>query len=157
MNIRNANFDDVEAISVIASSLTAKYVVAEFPETARTGLLASMSVEGIAKHMQSGCRYHVAESEGRVIGAVGVTNNQHLYHLFVDEAHQHQGIAKALWRVAMGACIAAGNPGWFTVNSTKVAQGFYERLGFVAQPVAQKRNGVISVPMKLTLAGPSGA
>ena len=58
--------------------------------------------------------YHVAEDAGRLVGVVAVRDNKHLYHLFVAEPHQGQGLARELWSVAKAACVAAGNSGEFT-------------------------------------------
>ena len=99
--------------------------------------------------MQAGYRYHVAEVDGQLVGVVGVRNNAHLFHLFVAELYQRQGIASNLWNVAMQACLDAGNPGKFTVNSSRYALGVYEKLGFVACSSPQEVNGIIFYPMNL--------
>lgn len=150
MNIRLASIDDAEAISALIYTLAEKYVVPEFPMHAANALLVSMLPEGIRKHMRSGCRYHVAESNGRVIGTICMKDNKHLYHLFVTEAHQRKGIARDLWLTALAACRATGYTGGFTVNSSRQSLGVYEKLGFIAQPVSRTRDGVISIPMVYT-------
>lgn len=147
MNIRLASIDDAEIISALIYALAEKYVVPEFPIHAANALLVSMLPEGIRKHMHSGCRYQVAESNGQVIGVICMKDNKHLYHLFVAEAHQRKGIAHGLWQAALAASQATGYTGGFTVNSSKQLLGMYEKLGFIAQPVSRTRDGVISIPM----------
>ena len=99
--------------------------------------------------MQAGYKYHVAEKDGRLVGVVAVRGNTHLYHLFVAEQYQREGIAKKLWQVAMEVCLSNGNPGEFTVNSSEYALGIYKQFGFVAQPGPQIHKGVVFFPMKL--------
>jgi GNAT superfamily N-acetyltransferase len=71
--------------------------------------------------------------------------------MFVDEEYQNQGIARKLWQVALEYCLSKGNPGIFTVNSSKYALPVYKKLGFIPQSESQERNDVIYVPMKLTI------
>ena len=149
MNIRQAQNYDIEAISALAYSLTIKYITPEFPPAARDALLNSMTIDAIARHVESGVQYHVAESRGCIIGVVGIKDNRHLYHLFVNENYQRQGVARHLWQAAMQQCLAIGNPGEFTVNSSLYAKAIYEKLGFVAQSGPVERNGIAAIPMKM--------
>jgi len=110
-----------------------------------------MTPAAVEKSIQAGFRYHLAEVGSQLVGVVGVKDNSHLYHLFVAESHQRQGVATGLWQLAMQACFDEGNSGEFTVNSSKYAQEAYKTLGFVAQSGPQDKNGVIFIPMKLTI------
>lgn len=95
--------------------------------------------------------FHVAEAQGQVAGVVGVRDGAHLFTLFVAEDFQGQGLGRRLWELARAECLAAGNPGAFTVNSSKYAVPVYERFGFVVAGPVQSRSGVLFVPMKMTL------
>lgn len=147
VNFRLATLDDAEVISALIYTLAEKYVVPEFPVHAANALLVSMLPEGIRKHMRSGCRYHVAELNAQIIGTISLKDNKHIYHLFVATAHQHQGVARGLWQTALATSQATGYTGEYTVNSSRLTQSMYEKLGFVAQPVTRTRDGVISIPM----------
>lgn len=149
MKIREAELSDVQAISNLAQSLSEKYVTPEFHVDARDAFLKSMTADGINQLIASGLRYHVTEINGNIVGIVGMKGNQHLYHLFVDESFQRKGIARQLWNTAMQSCKAAGNPGEYTVNSSRYAQRVYESFGFVAQSAPHERNGIVTIPMKL--------
>ncbi len=151
MKIRRATEEDAGAISALVYTLSAKHIAHEFSEQGRQALLRAMAPESIRNYIQAGYRYHVAEIDGRIVGVVGIKGNKHLYHLFVDEAYQRRGIARALWRQAMDACLANGNPGEFTVNASRAAQPVYERLGFKALSGPRERGGVIAIPMKLVV------
>ena len=150
MNIRLAKTDDAAAISAMMYALAEKYVVPDFPVSAANALLVSMLPEGVRKHLRGGCRYHVAESDGQIVGVIGIKDNKHLYHLFVSEAHQRKGVARNLWQTAITVCRASGYQGEFTVNSSVHTQMMYEKLGFVAQPPSRVRDGVTTIPMVLT-------
>ena len=148
MDIRKATPGDAERISKLVCELSAKYIVQEFTADGAEHLLASMNPDAIRKYIHSGFDYHIAETDQRLVGVVGVRDNSHLYHLFVAEKYQRQGIARKLWQIAMETCLASGNPGEFTVNSSANAVGVYERWGFVAQSGPVEKDGVVYVPMK---------
>lgn len=149
MEIRAATLKDSESISKLVCRLSAKYIAEDFSEQGEAFLLESMTPAAIRKYIQSGYRYHVAEVKKQLVGVVAVKDNSHLYHLFVAQDYQRQGIASSLWQLAKQVCLEHGNPGEFTVNSSTYAQGVYESLGFVAQSGPQDKNGVIFIPMKL--------
>ena len=149
MRIRAALLTDSKDISELISGLSAKFITGEFSSVGRAHLLDTMTPQAIEKFIQSGYRYHVAEMDDNLVGVVAVKDNKHLYHLFVAEEYQRQGIARILWQLAMKECLNNGNTGEFTVNSSEYAQEFYERLGFVARPGPQIKNGVVFFPMSL--------
>lgn len=149
MLIRKSTIDDSEGISNLVYGLSEKYIAHEFTLEGSKALLSSMKPNEIKKYIQSGFRYHVAVISGQIVGVVGVRDNSHLYHLFVAEEYQRQGIATKLWQFALEACLSNGNTGIFTVNSSKYALPVYKKLGFVTQSEPEERNGVVSIPMKL--------
>lgn len=149
--IREAAIDDAGPISRLISVLAEKFIASNFTDEGRDNLLNSMTPAAIAKYIQSGYLYHVAENENVIVGAVGIRDNSHLYHLFVAESHQGRGMAKALWEKALNESLCRGNPGEFTVNSSLNAHPVYEQLGFMAQSKPITKRGVIYIPMKLKL------
>ncbi|NKE71654.1 GNAT family N-acetyltransferase [Candidatus Manganitrophus noduliformans] len=151
MKIRPAVIDDAPAISALVSALAREFIVPDFTEAAAKRLLEEMDTASIRKYIASGCRYHVAEEGGKIIGAVAVKENGHLFHLFVSKDFQGRGIARALWETAKGASLAAGNPRRFTVNASLAAVGVYEKLGFVRQSEPVRKSGIVYVPMMLDL------
>jgi len=150
MHIRLATRSDATAISQLVFSLAAKYITVDFSAEGARTLLSSMEPAAIERSLASGYRYHIAEEAGAIVGVAGTRDNTHLYHLFVAESHHRRGIATALWRVARDACIAAGNSGEFTVNSSRYARPLYQKLGFVAAGPEDEHGGVFTTPMRLT-------
>ncbi len=149
MRIRAALPADAKDISELISGLSVKFITEKFSSAGGAHLLSTMTSQAVEGYMQSGSRYHVAEMSGSIVGVVAVKDNKHLYHLFVAEQYQRQGIAGKLWNLAMEECLDNGNLGEFTVNSSEYAQRAYERLGFVAQPGPRIKNGVVFYPMRL--------
>lgn len=156
LHIRLATLNDATAISHLVYSLSAKYIAPDLSETGARNLLVSVEPSAIASHLLSEYRYHVAEDEGNIVGVVATRDNKHLYHLFVAESHQRCGLARALWRVAQEACLVAGNPGKFTVNSSRNALPFYEKMGFIQVGPEENRGDVVYTPMKLDRCERSG-
>ena len=149
--IRATVAGDAENISKLICGLSEKYITGTLSLEGKRALLGSMSPAAIQKHLQSGYRYHVFETDGQLVGVVGVRDNSHLYHLFVADGYQRQGVASRLWKAAMGACVEQASPRVFTVNSSMNALGVYEKFGFVAMSERVEKNGVVFVPMKLTV------
>ncbi len=147
MHIREASPADAGAISRLILPLGEKFIACDLLPAGARVLLKSFQADSITGYFEAGYRYHVAEEDGRLVGVVGVRDNCHLYHLFVDEAHHQQGIARRLWKVAHQAAITAGNPGRFTVNSSPYAVSVYRRLGFVETGPAECSKGVVCIPM----------
>jgi GNAT superfamily N-acetyltransferase len=152
MKIRAARPGDSERISQLLCELSTKFITGDFSPEGAQYLLETMTPDAIRTCIQSGYEFHVAEGEdGRLAGVVGVKDNTHLYHLFVAEQYQRQGLARMLWQTAMQSCLARGNPGEFTVHSSAYARGAYKALGFTAHAGAKEKGGVVFYPMNIKL------
>ncbi|HUE74745.1 MAG TPA: GNAT family N-acetyltransferase [Pirellulaceae bacterium] len=149
--IREARPGDIPEISRLISDLAARYIAHEFTAQGAEQLLSAMNERAVESYFQHGYRYHVAEAEGSLAGVVATRDESHLYHLFVAEKYQGRGLATRLWHIARDACLAAHDCCEFTVNSSRYAVGFYEKLGFVRQADFQDDRGVVSIPMKILL------
>jgi GNAT superfamily N-acetyltransferase len=148
--VRPARAEDAEAISGLINSLF-RYFLSDpdRPEDAEA-FFRKISVEGIAEVLaDERYRYQVAEAGGILAGVVGMRDGAHLYHLFVAEPFHGQGIGARLWDTARREARARGNPGRFTVNSSRYAIPVYERLGFVATDALQVMDGLAYLPMAL--------
>ena len=143
---------DIESVAKLLEALARDYITPEFSLDGQQLFLSKNNEDSITGFVNEGFRYHVAHLNGQIVGFVGMRDNKHLYHLFVATVLQRQGLGRRLWEVARAECIAAGNPGEFTVNSSKNAIGVYERFGFVRTAPTQDSNGVLYNPMA-TLSG----
>ena len=149
VEIRPGHRSDASAISAFLVPLAEKFVAHEFDPSARGKFLATFSPAAIDQYLGSGFRYHLAQSQGSLVGVVSTRNESHVYHLFVAESAQRIGLGRRLWQVAREASLAAGYRGDFTVNSSRFAVGFYEQLGFERDGPENNQDGVVSVPMRL--------
>ena len=151
VQIRGGVATDAAEISALLSTLADRFIVTEFSEEGRRNLLNSMTPAAIEQFFADGYRYHVAVDGGEIVGVVGTRDNSHLFHLFVAESYQGQGLSSRLWHVGRDACLDAGNPGFFNVNASLNAQNVYRRWGF--EPIAGVREGggVRDLPMRMAL------
>lgn len=149
MKIRKAETTDAEEIGSLIVGIARTTITKEFSPEAQSRFLASNDGGSVKKFMKSGFSYHVAESDKKIVGVIGVKERFHLYHLFVNQSHQGKGLAKRLWAVAMAESLAGAKSGIFTVNSSNEAVKLYENLGFVRTEPMQESDGVLYNPMEL--------
>lgn len=149
IQIRPIGEADIPAVAQLLAALAARYILHECPPEAAAHFLGENSEAGLRSFIAQGHVYHVAMDGGELAGFVAVRARSHLFHLFVAEACQHQGLARRLWETARAAAIAAGGDGSFTVNSSNVAVGVYEALGFVRSAPMQSKHGLFYNPMTL--------
>lgn len=109
-----------------------------------------MSEESIGKYLSTNYDYVVAVStSNEVVGVAGVRDRTHLYHLFVDDNFQGNGLSRKLWEIAKEEAITKGNNGKFTVNSAVNSEGVYLRFGFKRTEGIRNRQGMVDIPMVL--------
>jgi GNAT superfamily N-acetyltransferase len=152
--LREAAPGDAEAISALMHPLL-RYALAD-PDRPEEAAAYShvISVGFVAAALASDrYRYHVAEVDGEIAGVVAVRDGAHLFQLYVAEPLHGRGIAARLWDTARRDARARGNPGRFTVNSSRYAIPVYERFGFVATDALQIKDGIAFLPMLLVEEG----
>ncbi|MGL6260287.1 GNAT family N-acetyltransferase [Vibrio sp. WXL103] len=150
ISIRRAEISDAKAVSELILPLTKKYVCPTCEASVNGILLDSMSEENVGQYLSTNYNYVVAvTANDEVVGVAGVRDNSHLYHLFVDENYQGQGLSRKLWEVVQEIAIENGNDGVFTVNSAVNAENVYLRLGFKRIEGIRNRRGMIDIPMLL--------
>jgi len=151
ITIRDATPDDAEAISALITALAPSFFLADPDDSeAAAPFFDEVTAEAIHGYLTSDrYRYHVATDNDGLAGVVGIRDHKHLYHLVVAERAQRQGLARQLWSTAKRAAEADGNPGRFTVNSSRYAVPVYERFGFVVTDSVQYKDGLAFVPMAL--------
>ena len=143
--IRPATLADAESLSREISRLSREFITPDYtPEWAAT-LLSRLTPEVFGEAIEGEVAYWVAEIDQQFVGAVGIFPvKRHLYHLFVAAEHHRRGIGRQLWDAARDAA----STGPITVNSSRFAIRFYERLGFASTGPSWEKNGVIAYPMQ---------
>jgi GNAT superfamily N-acetyltransferase len=151
MLIRLLEDADIPAVVRLFRDSAREFIVHESPPEGAARFLRENDEEGVRGHLGRGYVYHVALVDGELAGFIAVRDVTHLFHLFVDKRWHRHGIARRLWEVAREASLAAGNPGFFTVNSSNHALPVYARWGFVRAAPRQFNNGLYYTPMGLEL------
>jgi len=147
--LRTATPGDAAAISALIHELM-PYMTLSPDGAGAQQFIGSMSAAAIGRYVADPAyRYWIADADGALAGVVAVRDNSHLFHLFVANAWQRHGFARRMWEAARLAAVAAGNPGYFTVNSSVYALAMYERFGFAATGPKVEQNGIAYVPMRL--------
>ncbi|HEU0301847.1 MAG TPA: GNAT family N-acetyltransferase [Longimicrobium sp.] len=148
--VRAARPQDAEAVSTLITSLSRYFLADPDDPGAAAAFLLTLAPAPIRELLENGrFRYHVAEVDGVLAGVVGMRDARHLHHLFVAEPFHGRGIGGRLWDTARRQALAEGNPGEFTVNSSRHAIPLYERLGFRATDSLRVTDGIAYLPMRL--------
>ncbi len=111
--------------------------------------LASVSVQAEREYLASAhYRYLLAFSGSVLAGFIAIRDGSHLFHLFVDRAHQRQGLGRLLWQQALRELCTPTSEGVFTVNSSLSAVPVYRSFGFVPADLRQSVHGISFLPMR---------
>lgn len=146
MSIRAAIITDVPRISSLVRSL-AHYYLDDWDGTIPLWLEDTLTPEEfLARLSDADYMNLVFEANGFVVGYVSAKRSGHLYHLFVAEAFQGQGISRRLWEQVrkQSQCKA------FSVRSSIHAVPVYKRFGFFESGPVGRKDGVSFQPMEFS-------
>ncbi len=151
MRVERAAVSDSLRISTLIRELSKPFLLSPTGEGAEP-FFASISESAIQGYITaSNFEYFVAVVQGRLAGVVALRDGCHLFHLFVAEQFQRQGVGGKLWQMVKARAIESGNSGTFTVNSSLNALPVYEKFGFVSNGPVVHAHGVAFQPMHLSL------
>jgi ribosomal protein S18 acetylase RimI-like enzyme len=154
MLIRPLEDSDIPAVARLLHALAQEFIVHESsPEGAAT-FLRENDEEAIQAYVARGMVYHVAQAGDELAGFIAMRERSHLFHLFVDQRWQRQGVAQRLWQAAQATALEGGPLAAFTVNSSNYALPVYEAFGFVRTAPMQCVKGLYFNPMALSLEAP---
>jgi GNAT superfamily N-acetyltransferase len=152
--IRLAEPGDLLAMSELLERQLRKHVLRDCTREGATALMASVDPAVLQRNIESGYVYHVAAAADMIYGIVGMKPPCHLYHLFVADVMQRQGLGRKLWHTARDSvCLQQSMPPIFTVHSSLAAVPFYQHLGFDLAGESQELNGVRFQPMRYAMLG----
>src|SRR6476620_8916518 len=148
MEIRSGSPSDAEAIARLIASFQSE--LTDDPSgVGAEEYLASVSVRAERAYLASArYRYLLAYSGSQLAGFIAIRDGSHLFHLFVDRAHQRQGVARALWERALHELGFPESQGAFTVNSSLAAVPVYRALGFLPAGSIKREHGISFLPMR---------
>ena len=100
MEIRSGSRSDAKAIAQLIASFQSELTDDPSGAGAET-YLASVSAQAERGYLTSPrYRYLLAYAGPQLAGFIAIRDGSHLFHLFVERAHQRQGLARALWERA---------------------------------------------------------
>ena len=148
MEIRFGSPSDAEAIARLIASFQGELTDDQSGAGAEA-YLASVSVEAEREYLASPrYRYLLAYAGSQLAGFIAIRDESHLFHLFVERAHQRQGLARRLWGQALRELGASSSRGAFTVNSSLLAVPVYRAFGFVPSGTTKSVHGISFLPMQ---------
>jgi len=148
MEFRAGSSQDAEAIAGLIASFQSE--LTDDPSGAGAEeYLASVSVWAEREYLTSArYRYLLAYSGSQFVGFIAIRDGSHLFHLFVERAHQRQGLARALWERALHELGPPESQGAFTVNSSLAAVPVYRALGFLPAGSIRSVHGISFLSMR---------
>lgn len=147
MNIRRALVDDAKQIKELVVSLSHFYLEDSnslLPEWFSKTLEISEFERRLSSEEFTNYVYALNDV---IIGYISFKDVCHLYHLFVAENYQGQGISKELWHYAT----SNSDVSTYTVRSSLYAVPVYKSFGFIESSDASIKDGIGFQPMKLEL------
>src|SRR5437588_2702939 len=148
MEIRSGSSSDAEAIARLIASFQSELTDDPSGVGAET-YLASVSAQAEREYLTSPrYRYLLAYAGSQLAGFIAIRDGSHLFHLFVERAHQRHGIARLLWERALRELCAPSSEGAVTVNSSLSAVPVYQAFGFAPAGSLQSAHGISFLPMR---------
>lgn len=112
------------------------------------------TISHLRKRKKEGGLFFVAEVIDKIVGVIGIRNDEHISFFFVDARYQGMGVGSKLLKRAIKACLKhRSNLSALTVKSSLYAEGIYKRWGFRKTGPKQMKHGIRFVPMRLKLGG----
>jgi len=146
---RSMNDGEERAVCRLVARVFADFVAVLYsPQGVREFLAYAADFDQLRERLQSNHFVLVAETQGRIVGAIEVRNCDHISLFFVDGELQRKGIGNGLWRRALVSCLAnRPEVAKITVNSSPNAVEAYQKLGFQLDGLEQTENGIRFIPM----------
>lgn len=148
--IRPMEAGEEEAAGSLVRRVFDRYVAADFPEEGVREFLRYAHPDELARRSREGQLTLVAEVQGELAGVIEMRDYEHVAMLFVERPGR--GLGRTLFETALGLC-RERNPELesISVYSSRYAVQAYERLGFRVSGEEQTKNGIIFIPMRLSL------
>ncbi len=148
MNIqpRKASTEDAKQIQHLVQELTHFYLT-PYHTTLPAWLTSTFDLKSFESRLTDNNYINlVYEKNAVIVGYISVKDRYHIYHLFVSEAYQHQGIARSLWSDIKKIC----REQQYTVRSSLYAVPVYEKFGFRKTSSIQTKDNIQFQSMKLS-------
>lgn len=143
MSIRRATVEDAAAISALVASLSHYYLVepeGQLPLWFRSTLTEDQFQRRIGSPAYDNYVYVIDDV---LVGYIAIKEHHHVFHLFVAEQHQGQGLARQLWQHVL----ATSSASHFTLRASLYAVPVYRAFGFVNTCEVGEKDGIAFQPM----------
>jgi GNAT superfamily N-acetyltransferase len=151
MSIRIAYAEDVKEIATLVRSLSHYYLPQKIwsaqdsstkslsTKSLPSWLLSTLTEEQFLQRINS-AEYsnYVYCIDDEIVGYIAMKESSHLYHLFVSEVYQGNGIANRLWKHICERCSVEK----YTVRSSLYAVPVYKKWGFVETDSIKEKDGI---------------
>lgn len=145
MNIREATEEDAIQIQELVVGLSHIYL-SDNEQALPEWLSSTLEMQEFKNRIKNNEFTNlVCKSNNDVIGYISIKDKNHIYHLFVSQAHQRKGIAKKLWGNAIKSCCSSK----YTVRSSLYAIPVYEYFGFVKSATMEVKDNIRFQAMEL--------
>jgi len=145
MTIKSAQQSDIPQIANLVKSLVHNFLdnqEAELPDW----LSETLTYDAFLKRVTDPEYLHfIMEEEKSVIGYIAIQQSGYVYHLFIAEEFQGNGIARKLWEHAKQHVSSSV----FTLRSSMFAVPIYQKFGFSKSAPIGNKEGISFQPMEL--------
>lgn len=158
--IREVDSTDLAEAIALVNRVFSEFVAPEYGQQGRETFENYLKVKDqeLARDMESGHKKMWAcYRDGQIVGVISIREPAHISLLFVHKQHQHQGIAKQLFQVALEDTLQRRpDTDKITVNSSPYAVDAYAHLGFIQTGDQQEADGIIFTPMMRPITDSTG-
>ncbi|MBI4856648.1 MAG: GNAT family N-acetyltransferase [Acetobacterium woodii] len=156
--IKKIDNNDLKAAVDLANQVFHEFIADGYSEEGRQTFTDYLDykLQEMAEDLESGHKKLWGYfKDNRIVGVIGTRDTFHISLMFVDKHYHHQGIARDLFTTVVADLKRQqeGQPFEMTVNSSPYAVAVYRRFGFEVTDKEQNNQGIIFVPMKLTVIG----
>ena len=152
VQIRELHAGEIEEAHGLLASVFEAFIAPHYSDAGNREFKAFITPSNLRRELAGSSFILIARVEGAMAGLIGIRDHDHVFLLFVREAYQRQGIARALLAEALARCVEV-RPGLerVTVHASPHAVEAYKRLGFTATGEEQSVKRMRFVPMVLHL------
>jgi len=152
ISFRAMQLHEVAAVSEMVLRTFHHYVAPDYGDEGIQTFSRFVQPDALADRLSRGALFLVAAAGQTIVGMIEMRSYNHVTLLFVDSAYQRRGISRELLRRALDICRQhRPDVQQITVNSSPYAVDIYRKLGFEQSAPPQEQQGIIFVPMTLTI------
>lgn len=150
-NLREIRQSELVAVCNLVARTFNEFIAPEFSEQGIDEFFKYSNPRDFEKRSESGYSSMLAEYDDRIAGMIELKGRSHISMLYVEKTFHKKGVAKELIRAALSNLSLENHYDTdITVNSSRYAVPFYEKLGFIQFEEEKTIYGVIHVPMMVS-------